>query len=65
MDLIQFLKIMEMEERAAYAKYQWAMEQTDNEDLIGIFRRLRDEEAVHADYLQYERAKLEKLVADE
>ncbi len=65
MDLIQFLKIMEMEERAAYAKYHWAMDQTDNEDLIAIFRRLRDEEAVHADYLQYERAKLEKLVADE
>ena len=65
MDLIQFLKIMEMEERAAYAKYQWAMDQTDNEDLIAIFERLRDEEAVHADYLQYERAKLEKLLAEE
>lgn len=61
MDLAQFLKIMEMEERAAYAKYNWAMEQTDNPDLKAVFRRLRDEEAVHADYLQYERAKLEKL----
>jgi rubrerythrin len=60
-DLAQFLKIMEMEERAAYAKYNWAMEQTENDDLKAIFRRLRDEEAVHADYLQYERAKLEKL----
>jgi rubrerythrin len=60
-DLAQFLKIMEMEERAAYAKYNWAMEQTDNPDLKAVFRRLRDEEAVHADYLQYERAKLEKL----
>ncbi|NQV64788.1 MAG: tetratricopeptide repeat protein [SAR86 cluster bacterium] len=30
MDLIQFLKIMEMEERAAYAKYQWAMDQIDD-----------------------------------
>lgn len=64
MDLIQFLRIMEMEERAAYAKYQWAMDQTDNEDLIAIFRRLRDEEAVHADFLQYERDKMEKLLAD-
>lgn len=62
MDLIQFLKIMEMEERAAYAKYQWAMDQTDDEDLKAIFARLRDEEAVHADYLEYERAKLEKLL---
>ena len=65
MDLINFIKIMEMEERAAYAKYQWAIEQTDNPDLIAIFERLRDEEAVHADYLEYERAKLEKLVAKE
>jgi len=61
MDLAQFLKIMEMEERAAYAKYQWAMEQTDDEDLKAVFKRLRDEEGVHADFLQYERAKLEKL----
>ena len=64
MDLKQFLKIMEMEERAAYAKYQWAMEQTDDEDLKAIFKRLRDEEAVHADYLEYERNKLEKLLEE-
>ena len=62
MDLAQFLKIMEMEERAAYAKYQWAMEQTDDAALKAVFKRLRDEEAVHADFLQYERAKLEKPV---
>ncbi len=65
MDLTQFLKIMEMEERAAYAKYQWALEQTDDEDLQAIFERLRDEEAVHADYLEYERDKLEKLLDKE
>jgi rubrerythrin len=62
MDMVAFLKIMEMEERAAYAKYQWAMDQTDSEDLKAIFARLRDEEAVHADYLEYERGKLEKLL---
>ena len=64
MDLVKFLKIMEMEERAAFAKYQWALDQTDNPDLKAIFARLRDEESVHADYLQYERAKLEKLLED-
>ncbi len=64
MDLIQFLKVMEMEERAAYAKYQWALDQTDDERLQGIFKRLRDEEAVHADYLQYERSRLEKLLEE-
>ena len=62
MDMIEFLKIMEMEERAAYAKYQWAMDQTEAEELKAIFARLRDEEAVHADYLEYERTKLEKLL---
>lgn len=62
MDLTKFLNIMEMEERAAYAKYSWAMELTDDEDLKAIFQRLRDEEAVHADYLEYERLKLEKLL---
>lgn len=65
MNLIEFLRIMEMEERAAYAKYQWAIDQTDNKDLQAIFARLRDEEAVHADYLEYERAKLEKLLKEE
>jgi rubrerythrin len=64
MDWVEFLRIMEMEERAAYAKYQWAMEQTEDEDLTSILRRLRDEEAVHADYLQYERTRLEKLMAE-
>lgn len=64
MDLIQFLKIMEMEERAAYAKYQWALDQTDDERLKEIFERLRDEEAVHADYLEYERSRLEKLIEE-
>jgi rubrerythrin len=64
MDLAKFLKIMEMEERAAYAKYQWAMEQTEDEDLKAIFKRLRDEEAIHADYLEYERKRLEKLLEE-
>jgi rubrerythrin len=64
-DLVKFLKIMEMEERAAFAKYQWALEQTDNPDLKAIFARLRDEESVHADYLLYEREKLEKLLDNE
>jgi rubrerythrin len=62
MDLVGFLKIMEMEERGAYAKYHWAMEQTESQDLKAIFARLRDEEAVHADYLEYERKKLEKVL---
>ncbi len=64
MNLVEFLKIMEMEERAAFAKYQWAMDQTDDEGLRAIFARLRDEEAVHADYLEYERSKLEKLLKE-
>ncbi|MEN8098076.1 MAG: hypothetical protein ABFQ89_03285 [Chloroflexota bacterium] len=61
MSLVDFLKVMEMEERAAYAKYQWAMDQTDDEAVRKILMRLRDEEAVHADLLKYERDRLISL----
>ncbi len=37
MDLVEFLKIMEMEERAAYAKYQWAIESDRRRRFEGDF----------------------------
>jgi len=47
-DWLSFLKIMAMEEKAAEAKYQLAMDMAEDEDLKEFFRRLRDEEAFHA-----------------
>jgi len=60
MDWLNFLKIMAIEERAARAKYQLAMDLAEDEDLKGFFARLRDEEAFHAQFLDGEYEKLEK-----
>ncbi|MGD8624589.1 MAG: hypothetical protein PVF47_09395 [Anaerolineae bacterium] len=59
-DWLSFLKIMAMEERAARAKYQLAVDMAEDEDLKAFFARLRDEEDFHAQYLEGEYEKLEK-----
>jgi rubrerythrin len=60
MDWLGFLKIMGMEERAAQAKYQFATDLAETEEMKTFFARLRDEEAFHAQFLEGEYAKLEK-----
>lgn len=63
MDWLNFLKIMAIDERAAQAKYQTAMELAPNEDLKAFFNKLRDEEAFHVQFLDGEYTKLEKKLA--
>jgi rubrerythrin len=60
MDWLSFLKIMAMEEHAARAKYQLAMDLAEDQDLKSFFAKLRDEEAFHAQFLEGEYEKLEK-----
>jgi len=64
MDWLSFLKIMAMEEHAARAKYQLAVDLAEDEDLKAFFARLRDEEAFHAQYLEGEYEKLEKKLKE-
>jgi len=64
MDWLSFLKIMAMEEHAARAKYQLAVDLAEDEDLKAFFARLRDEEAFHAQYLEGEYDKLEKKLKE-
>jgi rubrerythrin len=65
MDWLSFLKIMAMEEHAARAKYQLAMDLAEDEELKTFFERLRDEEAFHAQFLEGEYEKLEKRLKQE
>jgi len=60
MDWLSFIKIMSMEEQAAQAKYQLAVDLAEDEDLKAFFARLRDEESFHAQFLEGEYARLEK-----
>lgn len=64
MDWLSFLKIMAMEEHAARAKYQLAVDLAEDEDLKAFFARLRDEEEFHAQYLEGEYEKLEKKLQE-
>ena len=65
MDWLSFLKIMAMEEHAARAKYQLAMDLAEDEDLKAFFEKLRDEEAFHAQFLEGEYEKLEKKLLNQ
>ncbi|MGC9333120.1 MAG: hypothetical protein ACP5JJ_03160 [Anaerolineae bacterium] len=65
MDWLSFLKIMAMEEHAAQAKYQLAVDLAEDEHLRAFFAKLRDEEAFHAQYLEGEYEKLEKRLKEE
>jgi rubrerythrin len=64
MDWLSFLKIMAMEEHAARAKYQLAVDLAEDEGLKAFFARLRDEEEFHAQYLEGEYEKLEKKLQE-
>ncbi len=64
MDWLSFLKIMAMEEHAARAKYQLAVDLAEDEHLKAFFARLRDEEEFHAQYLEGEYEKLEKKMQE-
>ncbi|MBN1660157.1 MAG: hypothetical protein JXA93_17285 [Anaerolineae bacterium] len=63
MDWLSFLKIMMMEEEAAQAKYQLAMDLSEDEEMRAFFAKLRDEEEFHAQYLEGEYQKLQKKMA--
>jgi rubrerythrin len=60
MDWLSFIKIMMMEEEAAQAKYQLAMDMAEDDDMRSFFARLRDEEEFHGQYLEGEYQKLQK-----
>ena len=60
MDWLSFLKIMTIEEHAARAKYQLAVDLAEDVDLKAFFAKLRDEEAFHAQFLDGEYEKLAK-----
>lgn len=64
MDWLSFLKIMAIEEHAARAKYQLAVDLAEDDDLKAFFARLRDEEEFHAQYLEGEYEKLEKKLQE-
>lgn len=64
MDWLNFLKIMAVDERAAQAKYRMAADLAETDALRAVFQRLQDEEAFHAEYLEGEYAKLEKLLGE-
>ena len=63
MDWLNFLKVMAVEERAARDKYQLAVDLADDPAIKAVFERLRDEEAFHAEFLEGEYEKLEKVLA--
>jgi rubrerythrin len=60
MDWLAFLKIMAMEEHAAQAKYQLAVDMAEDPELKSFFAKLRDEEAFHEQYLEGEYEKLQR-----
>ncbi len=62
MDWLNFLKVMIIEEKAARDKYQLAMDLAEDPNVKAIFEKLRDEEAFHANFLEGEYARLERLL---
>ena len=62
MDWIDFLKVMAAEELAAMARYNWAAENAESRQLRAVFEKLRDEEEFHAQFLEDEWLKLEKVL---
>jgi len=49
-----------MEEHAAQAKYQMAVDMAEDPELKSFFAKLRDEEAFHEQYLEGEYEKLQR-----
>ena len=62
MDWLSFLKMMEMDEKAAWKKYNMAAELAEDPELKALLVRLRDEEEIHADYLADQYKKLAKIL---
>lgn len=62
MNWLHFLKIMEMDEKAAWEKYNLAAEAAEDPDLKAALIKLRDEEEIHADFLADQYKKLEKTL---
>ncbi len=62
MDWLNFLKVMIIEEKAARDKYQLAMDLADDPNIKAVFEKLRDEEDFHANFLEGEYARIEKLL---
>lgn len=62
MNWLNFLKVMEMDEKAAWEKYNLAASLADDPELKALLLKLRDEEEVHADFLADQYRKLEKML---
>ena len=60
MNWMQFLKVMEVDEKAAWKKYDLAAKATKDPELKSVLLKLRDEEEVHADFLAEQYKKLQK-----
>jgi rubrerythrin len=60
----EFFRIMVLDERAALAKYEVALEQAQEPELRAVLERLRDEEAFHIDYLQENWARLAPILGE-
>ena len=56
----QFFEIMIIDEEAAKAKYNKALEVTDDAEVREVLERLRDEEQFHIDYLEENWSRLAK-----
>lgn len=59
MDWVTFLKVMIEDEKAAFNKYQQAIEVADSKKLKDVLVILRDEEQVHIDILESEISRIE------
>lgn len=64
MDWLNFLKVMALDEEAAYKKYDLAAQLTDDPRLKQLLERLRDEEQFHTQYLMDEYEKMRKLLEE-
>lgn len=64
MDWLNFLKVMAMDEEAAYKKYDLAARLATDPKLKQVLERLRDEEQFHAQYLMDEYEKMRKLLEE-
>jgi rubrerythrin len=61
MDWLHFLKVMELDEKAAWKKYDLAARVAKDPELKAVLLKLRDEEEVHADFLAEQYKKLGKI----
>jgi rubrerythrin len=59
MDWVTFLKVMIEDEKAAFNKYQQAIEVADSKKLKDVLVILRNEEQVHIDILESEISRIE------